>query len=61
MLLICQMVGVGNKMALTSLLSDKAYSVMTCALCPVGSWAGLELGVVEMFVLVASLEEAVWV
>lgn len=28
---------------------------------PGGSLAGLELGVVEMFVLVAPLEEAVWV
>lgn len=61
MLLICQMTGMGNKTALTSLLSGKAYSVMARALCPAGSLAGLELGVLEMFVWVASLGEAIWV
>lgn len=33
MLLICQMTGMGNKRALTSLLSGKAYSV-----CSMSSW-----------------------
>lgn len=60
MLLICQVVGMGDKTALTSLLSDKAFSVMAQARCPVGSLAGLELGVLEMFVSVASLEEVIW-
>lgn len=60
-LLICQMVGMGNKTALTSLLSGKAYSVMARAQCPVGSLAGLEWGIVEVFVWVASLEEVIWV